>query len=93
MDKRILVIGFVLVAAAGGCSSSKSFTHPTKTTEDFKRESYECQVIAEQAHYARQSEAAKGLGILGAPLDALAIQDRVTECLQRKYGWRVVEEK
>ncbi len=56
------------------------YTHPWKTPEDFERDKYECEKIAEQSAAA-----------VGASGNIPYIVMEVKRCLELKYGWKPVE--
>jgi hypothetical protein len=71
---RKLVIG-VLVAGVFGCAP-KVYTHPTKNAQDFERDKYQCEKIAEQS--------AANTGAKGNPFIIVQEQQR---CLELQMGW------
>ncbi len=70
--KTIIAICFIL----SGCAPT-ILVHPSKNSDQFQRELYECQQIA-MAYVAN-------MGFAGNPF---IINDQTRECMIRKYGWR-----
>lgn len=71
--KKFLIL--ILVGLLYGCATT--YTHPTKTQEDFTRDKYECEQIATQ--YAAN---------YGASGNPLIIADETNRCLEQKFGWQ-----
>jgi len=70
------VLLILLVALALSSCSPKVYTHPTKTTQDFNREKYDCQQSATQNAYQ--------MGMAG---NVFWITEQMQQFLQMKYGW------
>jgi hypothetical protein len=67
----------ILVLAMGffGCAP-KLYTHPTKNAQDFSRDKYDCEKIAEQS--------SANSGTQGNPFILVSEMQR---CLELKFGW------
>ena len=75
MKTKIAILIVVFLFLLGGCAPVM-FRHPTKSSEDFEKDKYECDIIATQ--HVRQS------GFGGNPL---TIRDEIIRCLTLKFGW------
>lgn len=73
-------LSLLLLLAINGCAPTV-FVHPTKNNEDFERDKYECEKIAEQS--------AANWGSRGNPF---MIANEMKRCLQLKFGWRPMNE-
>ncbi len=78
MKKIILIVGILFLL--GGCASGR-WTHPTKTAEDFERDKYECEKIAEQS--------AANWGSQG---NIFMMVREMRRCLELKFGYSWVNE-
>ena len=72
--KRFLM-GMILFLLLG-CAST-IYTHPDKSVQDFDRDRYECEKIAEQS--------AANWGMKGNPI---YMNLEIKKCLEQKCGWR-----
>lgn len=72
--KKVLII--ILLFLLIGCVKTV-YTHPYKGADDFERDKYECEKIAEQS--------AANWGIKGNPF---YIADEIWKCMRLKQGWK-----
>ncbi len=72
MKKIILIVGILFLL--GGCVGG--LTHLTKNEQDFERDKYECQMIAEQS--------AVNWGSRG---NIFMIAQEINRCMRLKFGW------
>lgn len=70
-----VIFAVLLLLTMGGCAPTV-FTHPTKNNQDFERDKYDCEKVAEQS--------AANWGAKGNPF---IIADEIKRCLQLKHGW------
>ena len=85
MRKYLLIL--VILIAFSGCGTMAKYmvpqtiyTHPTKNASDFKKDLYDCDLIA--AEYVANQ------GYPGNPIIEVREQKR---CLEQKYGWSVCQ--
>lgn len=71
-NKTLIACGIILACS---CATAR-YSHPTKTAEDFRKDNYECDKIAEQS--------AADWGSPGNPL--MIIKER-RRCMEEKMGW------
>lgn len=72
----IIFVGFIILT---GCART-IYTHPTKTSQDFERDRYECRLIAEQS-----------AANWGSPGNIFMIVEETKRCLEYRYGWEPVK--
>ena len=72
--KRILLLACLALSFVG---CQVMYHHPTKTADDFERDKFDCQTVAEQSAYN-----------VGQAGNFWWINSRVNQCLQAKHGWR-----
>ncbi len=70
--KFLLAIAALLLATACGTT----YTHPTKSLQDFDRDKAAC-----------EQQAIKTLKKKGAPCDSCAVLEETKRCLETKKGW------
>ena len=75
MKRITLIVGFLFLL--GGCAGG--LTHLTKNEQDFERDKYECQMIAEQS--------AANWGSRG---NIFMIAQEINRCMRLKFGWTPV---
>lgn len=82
MSKFNLLLLFLISMALllGGCAPTM-YTHPTKNAQDFNRDKYDCEKIAEQS--------AANWGSHGNPF---MIVSEMKRCLELKFGWTPVRQ-
>lgn len=73
----ILILLLILLLLIG-CAPTV-YTHPTKNAQDFERDKYDCEKIAEQS--------AANWGSRG---NLFIIADEMKRCLELKFGWTPV---
>ncbi len=78
MKKIILIVGILFLL--GGCATGK-WTHATKNEQDFIRDKYECEKIAEQS--------AANWGSRG---NIFMISREMERCMKEKFGYTLVNE-
>ena len=75
---KYLFICVFLILSVGACQTM--YTHPTKGSQEFERDYYECGKIAKWL-----------ADDAGSPDDTLIIHKETERCLQLKFGWTPVE--
>jgi hypothetical protein len=70
--KFVLALSALLLAAACGTT----YTHPTKSLQDFDRDRAAC-----------EQEAKKVLTKKGQPCDSCSVLEETKRCLETKKGW------
>ena len=74
----IRIIALCLILA--GCADT-IMIHPTKTTDQFDADLYDCETAAEQRAYN-----------MGSPNNIFMIPGFTRECLEKKHGWHVASQ-
>jgi len=69
-----LVLAFVALLLVAACGTT--YTHPTKSLQDFDRDRAAC-----------EQEARKVLTKKGLPCDDCAVLEETKKCLETKKGW------
>ena len=75
MQKALTVTVAVLMLGVAGCATVV-YTHSTKNAQDFERDKYECEKVAEQS-----------AANWGSPGNPFMIVEEMRKCLELRYGW------
>lgn len=80
MISKIVICCMVSLLCLAACAPVR-WVHPTRTDQDFRADSYDCEKVAEQvACNWRQCG------------NVFTISHEQIMCMQRKYGWKAVRQ-